>query len=165
MFTGYGRNVLLILLFVQVMNSLGSLALLGPGAEFSAGGDSRGSWLPGSVWCRNALKSFPSCSPQQPPLPNPHHYFYFSLTFEQRTSFFLQTEVMEGGSLVFCVFTVVSKKPLRNHSPQTPPCYSLETFEHMQTVGSTAPKHRKTLAFRGKRMGPFLGVEMGWKRP
>lgn len=37
MFSGYGRNVLQILLFAQVMNSLGSLALRGPGAEFSAG--------------------------------------------------------------------------------------------------------------------------------
>lgn len=68
---------------------------------------------------------------------------------------------MEGGSLVSCVFTVVSKKPLGNPSPQAPPCYSLETLEHMQTVGSIAPKHRKTLAFGGKRMGAFPSVEMG----
>lgn len=32
---GYERNVLLILLLVQVMNSQGSLALLGPGAVSS----------------------------------------------------------------------------------------------------------------------------------
>lgn len=35
MFTGYERNVLLILLLVQVMNSQGSFALLGPGAVSS----------------------------------------------------------------------------------------------------------------------------------
>lgn len=35
MFTGRGRNVLLILLLVQVMNSRGSLALLCPGAMSS----------------------------------------------------------------------------------------------------------------------------------
>lgn len=35
MFTEYGRNVLLILLLVQVMNSQGSLALPGPGAVSS----------------------------------------------------------------------------------------------------------------------------------
>lgn len=35
MFAGHGRNVLLILLLVQVMNSRWSLALLGPGAVSS----------------------------------------------------------------------------------------------------------------------------------
>lgn len=67
-------------------------------------------------------------------LPTTHNYF--SLPFEQQASF-LQTEVMEGGSLVFCVFIVSLRSFLATplHKP-----HHVIPWRHLSTCKLLAPQ-------------------------
>lgn len=59
----------------------------------------------------------------------------------------------EGDTLVFCMFTVVPKKPLATPLHEPLHVTPWRRFEHMQTLGSTAPKGRRALACWGEKRG------------
>lgn len=93
------------------------------------------------------------------PLPIPHDYL--SLLFEQQASF-LQTELMEGGSLVFCVFTVVPKKPLA--TPLHKPTVLLlgDSWVHANSWLNSLKAYKGSCLFEIKRAG--VRVSFLWSK-